>query len=408
MSSSSSTSTEQLASQGVSPRSTPGQTAAGRRVFYLLDSFEIGGTEMQAVDLALSMARAGHRVTLGVLRAGGPLIEKLRGSAVSVEVFRPRGGLDSPRGVLALLSLSRYFRRHRFDVVHTHDLWSNLMGVVAAKLAGVPAIVSSQRDLSHDAWYRGWRRAWMRKTQTLSSALLVNSAAIREALVTREGLNPAKIRVIHNGVNASEFVRVSTRRIQLFPGLDACKLIVLVGNMLSDVKGHPWLIAAAPTILSEFPETRFIMVGDGILRPAFERSVAENRVEANVLFLGQRSDVADILACCDLAVLPSRAEGFPNAALEYLAAGLPTVASRVGGIPELIEDGVTGLLVPPENPSALSSAILSLLRDPEKARQIGANGRAAVVRDFSFERMTIAVAALYEELLQSTARPAQR
>ena len=374
--------------------------AASRcRVFYFVDSFEIGGTETQAVELALRMSQGGHAVTMGALQAKGPLLDRLRGSAVAVEQFYPRGGLDSARGSLEVLRLSRYLRRHRFDVVHTHDLWSNLMGVVAAKLARVPAIVSSQRDLSHDVWYQGARRAWLRRIQKWSDVVLVNSGAIGDDLVSRDGFNPSKIRVIHNGVEVARFRGDRGLRQTLFPSLDACKLIVLVGNMHTDVKGQDVLIAAAPAVLREFPDTRFVLVGDGVRRHVFEEMATEAGVKNHFLWLGRRADVADILACCDLAVLPSRAEGFPNAVLEYLAAGLPTIATRVGGIPELIEDGVTGVLVAPEDPSALSSAILSLLRAPGNAHCIGVSGHESAVQKFSFERMMGEVEALYTELL---------
>jgi len=373
--------------------------ASRRRVFYLVDSFEIGGTETQAVELALRMSQAGHTVTMGALQAKGPLLDRLRGSEVAVEQFYPRGGLDSPRGLLEVLRLGRYLRRHRFDVVHTHDLWSNLMGVVAAKLARVPAIVCSQRDLSHDAWYQGARRAWLRRIQKWSDAVLVNSGAIGDDLVSQDGFNPSKIRVIHNGVDVARFRGDRGLQRALFPGLEACKFIVLVGNMHTDVKGQDLLIAAAPAVLREFPETRFVLVGDGAQRHAFEKMATETGVKNEFLFLGRRANVAEILAGCDLAVLPSRAEGFPNAVLEYLAAGLPTIATQVGGMPELIEDNVTGMLVPPEDSSALSSAILSLLRAPETARRIAVHGHESALQKFSFERMTGEVEALYTELL---------
>jgi glycosyltransferase involved in cell wall biosynthesis len=373
--------------------------ASRRRVFYLVDSFEIGGTETQAVELALRMSQAGHTVTMGALQAKGPLLDRLRGSEVAVEQFYPRGGLDSPHGLLEVLRLGRYLRRHRFDVVHSHDLWSNLMGVVAAKLARVPAIVCSQRDLSHDAWYQGARRAWLRRIQKWSDAVLVNSGAIGDDLVSQDGFNPSKIRVIHNGVDVARFRGDRGLQRALFPGLEACKFIVLVGNMHTDVKGQDLLIAAAPAVLREFPETRFVLVGDGAQRHAFEKMATETGVKNEFLFLGRRANVAEILAGCDLAVLPSRAEGFPNAVLEYLAAGLPTIATQVGGMPELIEDNVTGMLVPPEDSSALSSAILSLLRAPETARRIAVHGHESALQKFSFERMTGEVEALYTELL---------
>src|ERR1700722_600523 len=118
-----------------------------RRIFYLVDSFNLGGTETQAVELALRMSARGHRVTLGCLKAEGPLMKRLQGSKVQVEEFHPDGGVDSVPGVCQLLRLSWHLRKRRYDVVHTHDLWSNLIGIPAARLAGVPAIISSRRDL---------------------------------------------------------------------------------------------------------------------------------------------------------------------------------------------------------------------------------------------------------------------
>jgi glycosyltransferase involved in cell wall biosynthesis len=128
--------------------------------------------------------------------------------------------------------------------------------------------------------------------------------------------------------------------------------------------------------------------------------VADLGLQGNFVFLGRRSDIPDLLASCDIAVLPSRAEGLPNAVLEYMAAGLPTIASRVGGNPELVQEGVTGVLVPPQDSSALSDALLRLLRDPDLARQMAANGRRLATQDFSFDRLIQEIEALYTELLE--------
>jgi glycosyltransferase involved in cell wall biosynthesis len=176
--------------------------------------------------------------------------------------------------------------------------------------------------------------------------------------------------------------------------------VVLVGNMHSDVKGHPWLIAAAPAIVQDFPETRFVLAGDGEARGEFERQVAELGLQNNFLFLGRRSDIPDVLASCDIGVLPSKAEGLPNAILEYMAAGLPVVASRVGGNSELIQDGVTGLLVPAQDSEALAKALLTLLRSSELCQRVAENGRRTATQDFSYERLIQEVDSLYTELLQ--------
>ncbi len=370
-----------------------------RKVFYLVDSLNVGGTEIQAVELARRIPMAGYEVTLGCLRAQGPLLERLQGTAVVVREFHPEGGIDTLAGLYQLLRLSRFLRREKFDIVHTHDLWSNLLGIPAARLARVRGIVSSRRDLAHSEWYQGKRRVWLRRIQNLSGAVLANATPIRDTLIAEDGFAPEKLRVIHNGVDIERFHTGREARDHLFPGVGDGKLIVLVGNMHSDVKGHPWLIACAPAVIREFPSTRFVLVGDGEQRAAFEQRVAALGLKENFVFLGRRADIPEILACCDIGVLPSKAEGLPNAVLEYMAAGLPTIASQVGGNTELVEDGVTGLLMPPEDSPALSAALLKLLHDPDLARLIARRGHEFTIRNFSFERLVSEVDALYTELL---------
>jgi len=389
-----------LADRNLSVAQPQGAGARARKVFFLLDSLHVGGTETQAVELALRLSVLPYEVTLGCLHMQGPLLEKLRGSAVRVREFRPQGGLDSPAGIYQLLRLAAFLRRERFDVVHTHDLWSNLMGVPAGRLAGVRAIISSRRDLANFDWYQGRRRNWLRNIQNLSNVVLANATPIRDALIAEDGFAPEKLRVIHNGVDTEKFRCATRDRERLFPGASNQELVVLVGNMHSDVKGHPWLIAAAPLVLREFPNTRFVLAGDGTARPEFEAQVARLRVQNNFIFLGRRDDVPDVLASCDIAVLPSRAEGLPNAVLEYMSAGLPTIASRVGGNAELVEDGVTGLLVPPEDSDALANAVGRLLRDPDLTRKIATNGQKMATENYSFERLIRQTDALYTELLE--------
>ena len=372
-----------------------------RRVFFLVDSLEIGGTETQAVELALRLDPARYAVTLGCLQMRGPLLAKLEGSQVSVMEWNAGGGVLSPRGIYLILRLARFLRRGRFDVVHAHDLWSNLMAIPAARLARVPVIISSRRDLSHLAWYTPRRRKFLRHLQSLSTAVLVNSGQISEQLAHEDGFRPEFIRVVHNGIDLDRFSRLVPERGRLFPGLENCTLIVCTGNMHSDVKGHPTLIEAARRICARFPQVRFVLIGDGEKRSSFEAKVSELGLQSNFLFLGSRQNIPEILACCDMAVLPSQAEGFSNALLEYMAMGLPTIATQVGGNPEVIENGRDGLLVTPDDPQALAGAISSLLENPHFASQLGAAARERVRRHFDFSQLTFNVDALYTELLQA-------
>jgi glycosyltransferase involved in cell wall biosynthesis len=374
---------------------------ARRKVFFLLDSLNVGGTEVQAVELATRLDPARYDVTLGCLRVRGALLEKLKGTAVSVCEFYPKGGADSVQGLYEMLRLARFLRRGRFQIFHAHDLYANILGIPAAALARVQVIISSQRDLAHLDLYKTRRRVWLRRLQKLATVVLTNANAVKDAVSAEGHFAPGKIRVIHNGVDLEKFSRGSRDRSWLLPSADGEKWIVLVGSMYSDVKGHPWLIDAATEVVKQFSNVRFLLVGDGARRADFEAQVANAGLQKHFCFLGRRDDVPRILSGCDIGVLPSKAEGLPNAVLEYLAAGLPTVASSVGGNIEIIQDGKTGLLIPPQDSAALANALLRLLRNPEFAENLGKNGRELVSAEFSFQSMIAKTDQMYTELLRA-------
>ena len=392
-----------------SPTSVGGQTRGNsthfeatsrRKVFYLVDALNVGGTEDQAVELASRLDPASYDVTLGSLHARGPLLERVRGTSVQVCEFYPKGGFDSPRGVYQMLRLARFLRRGRFQIFHAHHLYANIVGIPAAVIARIPVIISSSCDLEHLDLYKSGRRIWLRRLQKFSTAIVTNTNAVREAVLAEGHFAPEKVRVIHNGVDLKRFSQFSKDRTRLSPAADQEKWIVLAGNMHSEGKGHAVLIAAAETVVREFPDVRFLFAGNGDRRKSFETEIAGLGLEKHFLFLGRRDDVPQILSCCDIGVLPSQAEGFPNAVLEYLAAGLPTIASRVGGNVEIIQDGKTGLLVPPNDSAAVAEAILRLLHDPGFAGRLGNNGRAHVAAEFSFQRLIEKTDQMYTELLQ--------
>lgn len=374
-----------------------------RRIFFLLDSFMIGGTETQAVELARRLDPSRYEITIGCLRKEGPLLTRLEGSPVRVVEFSLGKGIDTPSGIAGMLRIARFLRRERIQIMHAHDLWSNMVGMLAAKIARVPVTITSQRDLSHDAWYGTYRRRFLRFLQGRSSAVLTNAKAIRDGLIEKDRLPGKKVCVIYNGVDIDGFRNVKSNREWLFPGSSARKLVVLVGNMNSDVKGHPLLIGAASEVLKSHPEVQVLLVGDGPKRRDYEAMVEAAGLQGNVLFLGRRSDVPEILVSSDIAVLPSLAEGLPNAVLEYLASGLPVVATALGGNLEVVQDGVAGLLIPPNDANALARALMRLLDDPAFAATLARSGQEHVRTKFSFERLVFDMDRLYSQLLAQEA-----
>jgi len=368
-----------------------------RRVFLMVESFNMGGSEHQLVELAQRMHSSRYQVTVGCLRAEGPLLEELKRAAIPVVEFRSKG-LLRPQGIYQLLRLSRFLRKNQFHVTQTYDLYSTLVCVPASWLARTPVVVSSRRDLASWWWYTPRNRRILRCIQNLSSFVVGNSMAVRDFLINEDGLDPAKIRVILNGIDADSYNGNRDDRETLFPSVRGDdKLIAVVANMNVPTKGHQDLVEAASRICADYPKARFVLIGDGKERSNIEQRIGELGLQQHFMLLGRRMDVPRLLNCCDLSVLPSWAEGLPNAVIESLAAGLPVVATRVGGIPEIIEDGESGLLVPPHNPDDLAEAILRVLNDSEFARTLGRAGKDRVQKVFSFDRLVKETADLYEE-----------
>jgi glycosyltransferase involved in cell wall biosynthesis/serine acetyltransferase len=369
-----------------------------KRIFHMVNSLDMGGSEHQMAEVASRQKARGYQVSVGCLSSKGSLIEILRHAGISVIEFNPKGTLFRPRGIFQLLRLTWFLVRHRFDVVQVHDLYSTLLGVPAAWLARVPMILSCRRDLSYWWWYTPGHRKILRHIQNRSTCVIANSQAVRDFLVEKDGFDPNLIRVIRNGVDLERFTTVSPDRRGLFPHLEGqSQLIAVVANMNVESKGHADLIRAAAEVSQEFPDAKFLLIGDGGERTRLEALTSESGLSKTVLFLGRRDDVPNVLVCCDLFVLPSWAEGLPNSVLEAMAAGLPVVATRVGGTPEIIDNGVHGLLVAPRDSHALAQTILQLLRNKELAKRLGQSAQDRVRAQFSFERLLSDLDSLYVE-----------
>jgi glycosyltransferase involved in cell wall biosynthesis len=381
--------------------SSPSQRTKGRiRVFHLVTALNIGGTENQMVQAALRQHKLGYQVTVGCLRAEGPLLPVLKEAGIPVVEFRKRKTFLSLHGARQLLRLAVFLRSGRFGVLHAHDLWANLLGVPAGWLVRTPVIVSSRRYLADLEWYTPWRNKLIRFIYRLSTRVVVNSRAVWETLVGRDGVAPEKIRVVYNAVDVERFTATRQEKQRLLLNIsERSKLVAVLANMYSPVKGHACLISAARNVCQVEPETIFLLIGDGPERPGLESQVKDARLEKNVVFLGRRTDVPELLACCDLSVLPSEAEGLSNARLESMSAGLPVVATSVGGNKEVIEGGTNGLLVPPRSPGDLSAAILRVLQDSRLARKLASAGQDDMRMHFSFDRLIGEFDRLYREAL---------
>lgn len=331
-------------------------------------------------------------VHLACFHRRGPLLDAIAGRVQSIEAF-PVAGFARPQAWRQLAAFARWCRRVDAQIVHTCELYSNVFGLPGAALAGVPVRIGNRRELATPDKSRGQLIA-QRAGYAAAHAVVANSQAAA-AQLRREGVPSRKIHVIPNGIDLGAFAHRTPKPAAAGPR------IITVANLRPE-KGHDTLLAAAARVAQVRPDAEWSIVGDGPLRTTLEQAVAARGLDGRVRFLGERRDVPALLAASDIFVLPSRWEASPNALIEAMAAGLPVVATRVGGIPELVDDGATGMLVESGDDAALSSAILALLEPDGRADAIGCAARASVER-LSFDRMVARFAHLYRSELHRRA-----
>jgi len=285
----------------------------------------------------------------------------------------------------------------RVDVCHVHAgvAWEGFDVASAARQSGIPVVIRTEH-LPFVIKNRV-RRTWYADALRSVDKLICVSEGARDSFV-EAGISADLITVIRNGILVSS-VRGDRSRIRAAVGLDAHDQMVLTVARYTYQKGHDILLDAIPSVLAGAPRARFVWVGTGPLEAVMREAVCARGLDRHVLFLGQRHDVPDLMRGADLFVLPSRFEGLPLAVLEAMAAKLPVVATRVCGTEEAVQDGVTGVLVEPDDPQALAAALSNVLTEPHLATRLGVSGYARVKRAFEASRMAQETLALYRELL---------
>jgi glycosyltransferase involved in cell wall biosynthesis len=362
------------------------------RVLIFQNRFLIGGQERQTVLNVRTMDRLRFQPVVACLHLEGEHLEDLARIGIRPVLVDVGRKMLRPGTALEVVKLARLIRDHRIAIVHAQDIYTNVLGTLAARLAGVPSI-TTRVDLGHHI--TGYRRPLTRLACLAADRVLVNALCVRD-LVLREGVEPDRVVVVRNGVDLDALER--TARDADDPALPPGAWITCVANMHHPVKGQTDLLVALREVLREHPDARLALVGDGVRRPLLERLAGQLGVSSRVHFLGFRLDGAAILARTAVAVSASYAEGISNAILEAMALRLPVVATAVGGSPELVREGRTGFLVPPGAPGALARRLSDLLADAGLRHRMGERGRRVVEREFDVAQMRLGYDALYDEL----------
>jgi glycosyltransferase involved in cell wall biosynthesis len=386
------------------------------RLVKFLALFGVGGTEKQVANLSKRIDRESFDLSFACLKRWGVLLDEIEGRQGLAVAEYPLSSFYEPNALWQQFRFARALRKSGTQIVHSYNFYGNMFSIPAARLAGVPCVIASIRDMGvHNTPFQLKAQRWVCK---LADRVMVNAGAIRDWLV-EQGYDARKIVVIRNGVDTSRFVpRNDGAALRRELGLPSRVPLVTMLARINPKKGIDTFIEAAALIRARHPEAYFLAVGESFTRDAdgvvhvdasYKRSLQEQvdrlGLTERFRFAGLRNDVPQVLAAAAVSVLPSLSEGISNTLLESMVAGVPVVASRVGGTPEVITHGQHGLLVEPRDPQGLAEAVSAILDDPALAERLSRQARARMVAEFSFEAVVHRTEDLYRELLADKTRP---
>ncbi len=372
------------------------KTPSKIRILQILDTLDVGGAEAQMLAVLSRLPSDRYEVRVAWLRGRGELAPEF--NAAGIRTFRLR--MHSPVEPDLAARVLRVLRSFRPHIVHTHLFLADLVGGLLSRLSEVPVLVTT-RHIEEEALRSPVSAFAARRLVGVFDRVVVVSNAVARFLSKTLGLRDDRMRLIPYGFPPRKGLPENGQNgLRAALGLPPdSRLVTMVGS-LTRRKGVDDLLRAASLIRDAVPQARFLLVGRGDRRRELEEIARLLDLKETVRFLGFRRDVQEILAGSDLLVLPSHWEGFGLVLLEAMNAGLPVVGTRRGAIPEVIQDGETGLLVPPKDPEALATALIRLLRHPDRARAMGRLGLSRLRREFDMDRAVKAHDDLYVELLR--------
>jgi L-malate glycosyltransferase len=362
-------------------------------VFLMANHFATGGTETQLVRLARVLSPEKFGTRIGCMRRHGPLVETLREACIAE--FRVEGGFFTPTSLRSACALAKYLRENHVEVAHSFSVYSNLFMIPVARLAGVAVVIGSQRQLGD--LLTPLQRHAQNICFRLCDRIVCNSHAAAASLLGHSGADRGKVVVLPNAVSPEFFHAADARRHRQASSIPT---LGLVARMNTRAKNHELFLRAAARLSGKQLPVKALLIGDGPRRGELEELAQKLNIADRVTFLGERTDIPQLLTNLDILVLPSSSESSPNVIAEAMAAGVPVVATRVGGVPELIAHGKTGMLVPSADEVALADTLEYCLRYPEAPKRMTESAREFAVANFTVEAVRNRYEQLYEECLE--------
>jgi sugar transferase (PEP-CTERM/EpsH1 system associated) len=365
------------------------------KLAHIVLNLNTGGLERLVLDIVEKTSQPFQPIII-CLKENGDLSNNIEKLGIKVLNLNKNDRFD-PKSIYKLYNL---LKKEKISIVHTHNFAASLYGSLSARIAGIPVVIHTEHG-TH--LYPQFRRRFIRKIISILIDKTVSvSDQIKQTLISQDHISKNRIMTILNGVDINKYshkcdTEIKNKRKEL--NIDEKIKVIGIVARLSAEKDHENLLQAFSIVTKDIQYVNLIIIGDGILRDELEKKSKKLGLEDKVFFLGLRQDIPELLSIMDLFVLSSIREGIPLTILEAMVAGLPIVATSVGGIPEVIINEETGILVPSKNPTALANAIVRILSDSSLAQRMGSKGNERIKETFSIQRTIAEYERLYRECL---------
>ncbi len=365
------------------------------KICYMLPTMNVGGAERHVIGLGAGLRQRGFDAQIVSIFNEGSLADEIKKEGI------PFSCLDAPDGwgPGAFLAIYRWLSKNPVDILHTYLFGFHGVAGFPARLLKIPILISSRREIAE------WRKARHALIENLGNCFVDRvvccSQAVRQWTLDHEKISEQKVLTIYNGIDPKRFESGDGLKIRREFNIPyEAPILGTVANFAQE-KGYPYLLEMASQVLEAYPQAWFLIVGSGPLEEEIKQKARKLSYSDRILFAGSRPDVPDLISAMNVFVLASVREGFPNVLLEAMGLGKPVVAARVGGIPELIDSGRNGILVPARDAQALAEAVIHCLKDPLSASRLGNEARRTVTENFSLDRMLNQYETFYRSLMKS-------
>jgi sugar transferase (PEP-CTERM/EpsH1 system associated) len=360
-------------------------------IAHVIPAMNVGGREKVVIDILKQLDRTKFNIEVVCLGDKGGLYDEFESTDLPIHFFKKKAGFR-PK---LFIELKKHFTKHQYDIVHSHNPGSFIYTAIGAELARIPMIINSEHGYSYDITFR--KRLFESFLMNIIDLTLTVSDDLCKKILNRPFVKQSKVKRLYNGIPVEKFLHDVQKRKEIRNFLNVGETTLLIGTIgrLVKVKDHKTLIRSFKIVHQTFPDSKLVIVGEGTRKNELFDLSNQLGLSSEIIFTGTRDDISCILSGLDVFVLSSISEGISITLLEAMAAGLPVVATSVGGNVEIVEDHFSGLLVLPKSPQLMAKALIFMIQNVSKREKFGDTGKKTVMQKFNIKKMIENLEAIY-------------